>query len=425
MKKVLIIVALFAVLGASFLMNPAESKNKPYYSGDSVSYQGKFYVGTTNTGKFELFVLEGNQLNNVLTIQSTDWGNPEFVDLLFEKANGGLFVYLVNGRYLYKYDITNPEVPTVVKKIKDNSWDWFARVEKVNGNLVTIGSKGVKVWNQDYKVIDSYSMVNNMSLGSIEFADKGKLILNLQDKLNIYSTASRQRVAEYSIASNDVKTSRAITSDSDSKLVYLVDDKSLKAVNFEGDVKQEFKHVGVTGYDVINSTDPNYLYFSDGVGVVKVDKETFKPADWSWTNNYSPAGSWAMGLSSAYDATGEKIAVFNGSNILVLDQKMNKVAVFMAQEKETRPIEGLSLGVDKNIGAAGSQVAVHGTGFGLGEDLKITFNKIIVANIKADDNGRFETIITVPAIAHTPLSTDIKVTGLNSKKTYSTSFRIE
>jgi len=425
MKKVLIIIVLLTALVVPFLVNPAESKTKLYYSGDSVSYQGKFYVGTTNTGKFELFALDGNQLDKVLTIQSTDWGNYEFVDSLFEKADGRLFAYLVNGRYLYKYDISNPEVPTVVKKIKDNSWDWFARVEKVNGNLVTIGSKGVKVWNSDYQVIDSYAMVNNMSLGSIQFAEKGKLILNLQDKLNIYSTASRQRVAEYSIASNDANTARAITSDSDSNLVYLVDDKSLKAVDFEGDVKQELKHVGVTGYDVIDSTDPNYLYFSDGVGVVKVDKETFKPVDWSWTTNYSPAGSWAMGLSSAYDTTGEKIAVFNGSNILVLDKKMNKVAVYLAQEKETKPQEGLSLGLDKNFAAAGSQVAIHGTGFGLGEDLKIEFNKILVSKIKADENGRFEAVITVPKVDYAPLSTDIKVTGLNSKKTYSTSFRIE
>lgn len=424
MKKVLIIAVLFAVLGVSFFMNPTESKSKPYYSGDSVSYKGKLYVGTTNTGKFELLALEGNQLNEVVSIQSTDWGNPEFVDSLFEKAGGNLYVYLVNGRYLYKYDITNPEVPTVVVKIKDNSWDWFARVEKVDGKLVTIGSKGVKVWNSDYQVINSYDMVNNMDLGSIKFSADGKMIMNMQDKLNVYSTASRKKVSEYSIATNDAKTARTISSDSERGLVYLVDDKSLKAVDFNGDVKKEFKHISTSGYDVVDSTNPDYLYFSDGVGIVKVDKDTFKAANWSFTTSNSPAGSWAMGLSAAYDSTGEKIVIFNGSNILVLDQNMNKVATYMAVEKETRALEALSLVTDKNFAAANSQVAIHGTGFASGENLTITFNKVIVGNVAADEDGRYEAVITVPSVKG-PLMTDIKVTGENSKRTYSTSFKIE
>lgn len=424
MKKVLIIAVLFAVLGVSFFMNPTESKTKPYYSGDSVSYKGKLYVGTTNTGKFELFALNGNQLDEVVTIQATDIGNTEFVDSLFEKANGNLYVYLVNGRYLYKYDISYPEVPTVVLKLKDNSWDWLARVEKVNGNLVTVGSKGVKVWNSDYQVIDSYSMVNNKNLGSIKFSSDGKMILNMQENLDVYSTASRAKVSEYSIASNDANTSRSISSDSNLGLVYLVDDKSLKAVDFKGNVKKEFRHISTTGYDVIDSTDPNYLYFSDGIGIVKIDKETFKAVDWSFTTNDSPSGSWAMGLTSAYDNTGEKVVIFNGSNILVLDQNLNKVAVYMAIEKETRALESLSLVIDKNFAGANSKVAIHGTGYAAGENLKITFNKVLVANVAADENGRYETMITVPNVKG-PLLTDIKVTGESSKKTYSTSFRIE
>jgi hypothetical protein len=424
MKKVLIIAVLFAVLGVSFFMNPTESKTKPYYSGDSVSYKGKLYVGTTNTGKFELFALNGNQLDEVATIQATDIGNTEFVDSLFEKANGNLYVYLVNGRYLYKYDITNPEVPTVVLKIKDNSWDWLARVEKVNGNLVTVGSKGVKVWNGDYQVVNSYSMVNNKDLGYIQFSADGKFILSMKDKLDVYGAASRKKDSEYSIATNDANTSRAFSSDANSGLVYLVDDKSLKAVDFDGNLKKEFLHVGVTGYDVIDSTDPNYLYFSDGVGIVKVDKETFKAVDWSYTTSNSPAGSWAMGLSSAYDATGEKVVIFNGSNILVLDQNMNKVAIHMAVEKETRALEALTLVTDKSFAAANSQVAIHGTGYAVNENLQITFNKVLVANVAADENGRYEAVITVPNVKG-PLMTDIKVTGESSKKTYSTSFRIE
>ncbi|HTX87209.1 MAG TPA: hypothetical protein VMC41_04070 [Candidatus Nanoarchaeia archaeon] len=423
MKKVLIIAVLFAVLGVSFLMQPTEGKTKPYYSGKTVSYNGTFYVGTVNTGDFELFALQGKQLVKVTDIQSLDPESKEFDDLLFVKADGNLYAYLVNGRYLYKYDISNPEIPTVLTKVKDNSWDWFTRVEMVNGNLVTIGSKGMKVWNSNLQVIQAYSMINNSTLGYSQFVDQGKLIVNLKDKLDVYNTASMQKVSEYSIAVNNVGASRTITSDDN--LIYLVDDQSLKAVDFDGNVVRQFDHAGVDGYNVIDSTDPNYLYFSDGLGIVKVDKETFQPVSWDWTSNNGPSGSWAMGLSSANDANGEKIAIFNGSNIMVLDQNMKTLATYMSVEKDNRPAQPLSLSIDKNFAAANSQVAISGTGFGLNETLKIEFNKVKVAEVNTDDFGSFQTIITVPTVGSTPLSTDIKVTGETSKLTYSTSFRIE
>jgi hypothetical protein len=426
MKKVLIISILLAVLGVSFLINPTESKTKSYYSGEAISFNGKVYVGTTNTGKFELFTLENSQLVKKIAVQSLDRESAEFYDLHFDRENGKLYVYLVNGRYLYKYDVTNPAVPALALKIKDNSWDWFSRVDKVNGKLITIGSKGTKIWNRDMQVIDSYSMINNSTMGAAQFSQAGNFVFNLKDKLSIYNTASREKVAEYAIAVNDKQASRGLVSDSDSNLIYVVDDKSLKAINFEGQVVREFKHVSNAGYDVaVSAVNPNYLYFSDGLGVVKVDKETMKPVDWSWTIRTAPAGSWAMGLAIAADAAGDKIVVFNGSNILVLDQKMNQLGSYSAVEIDVNPVEPLSLSADKNFGAPGTQVSLRGTGFGLSEDLDIKFGGILVSQIKADENGRFAAIITVPTPAIHPAPADIKVIGKSSGKTYSISFRIE
>jgi hypothetical protein len=96
----------------------------------------------------------------------------------------------------------------------------------------------------------------------------------------------------------------------------------------------------------------------------------------------------------------------------------------MSVEKETRQNESLSLGIDKDHGAANSEIGIHGTGFGLSENLKIEINRVLVSNVRADEYGRFETIIAVPNIKG-PLTTDIKVTGATSKKTYSTTFRVE
>jgi hypothetical protein len=126
MKKVLIIPVLLAVLCSAFIIQPTQGKNMPYYSGKAVSYNGTFYVGTTNTGDFELFALSNGQLNKVTDIQSNDQESHAFCDVLFQKADGNLYAYLTNGRYLYKYDISNPLAPVVLMKIKDNSWDWFS-----------------------------------------------------------------------------------------------------------------------------------------------------------------------------------------------------------------------------------------------------------------------------------------------------------
>ncbi|MDD5527470.1 MAG: hypothetical protein PHO56_00650 [Patescibacteria group bacterium] len=424
MKKILAIAVLFAVLGVSLLMNPSESKTKPYYSGAAVSYNGQLFIGSVNSGSFELFTLSDGKIVKEITIDSPAYENKQFLDLAFAKESGKLFAYLVNGRFIYKYDISNPLIPTVAMKIKDNSATWTSGIKIVDGRLVTISNRGARIWNDNYQIVDSYSQITEKNYGTASFSGNEIAIAN-EDTVSLFSIASRSKVAEYTIAVNDVRTKRDIVSDSDSNLVYVVDDQSLKAINSQGDVVKEFKHASNAGYDVANSAvNPNYLYFSDGLGIVKVDKETLKPVDWSWTVRTAPQGSWAMGMDVVSDASGDKIVVFNGSNIMVLNQNMKPIDYFMSVEKDTNPVEALTIGLDKNMAASGSQVAIHGTGFGLGETLKIEFNNIKVAEVQADANGRFETIITVPAISG-PLSTDIKVTGLSSKLTYSTSFRIE
>ena len=426
MKKVLILstIAVLAVVGVMLLASPGQSRNRAYYSGEAASYNGKVYAGTVNSGSFELFEIANSQIYKKTTIQSLDRESGAFADLLFEKSGNKLFVYLINGRYLYKYDISNPVVPKQEAKIKDNSWDWFSRLGRVNGQLATIGSKGVKVWNKDLVVVNAYGMFRDRDLGSAVFSPTGELAINLKgDDLKIYSTASRDKVAEYSIASADKKAIREVVGDSDDKLIYVVDDKSLKAIGLDGMVKKEFKHISNVGYDVAESANPDYLYFSDGIGIVKVNKDSFKPVKWAYSYIGTPAGSWSMGLKAVRDGLGEKVVVFNGSNIWVLDENLKTVATYESQEIETRPIEDLFLSADKNRAAPGTEVSLRGGGFGLEENLKIEFAGIKQVIIRADKNGRFQQVLTVPSVL--PTAADIKVIGQTTKKTYSISFKID
>jgi hypothetical protein len=426
MKKIIVIALAFCVLGTSFLVmnpSPTQGKTKPYYSGEAVNFNGKIFIGSTNSGKFELFALEGGKIVRKTAVASPANENKEFYDLLFSKEGGKLFAYLTNGRYLYKYDITNPIVPIVAMKIKDNSADWTSAVEKVDGNLITVTNRGVRIWNSKYQVVDSINTIKDKNFGTASFSKNNIAIAN-KDKVTIYSAVTRQKVAEYTLALNDDRAKRNIVSNADGNLTYVVDDKSLKAINAAGEVQKEFKHISNTGYDVSSSIiNPDYIYFSDGLGIVKMDKNTFKPVSWAYTTRNTPVGSWAMGLDTVNDGTGEKVVVFNGSNILVVDQNMKEVAYYESVEEDTRPIENLFLNIDKNRGAAGTQVSVVGGGFGLGEELTIYFSGIKQATVKADESGRFSAVITVPSVL--PGGADIKVTGKSTKKTYSTAFKIE
>ncbi len=424
MKKIVIITILLSLVGSAFLIaNPAKSKAKPYYSGEATSYNGNVYVGTVNSGSFELFALENGNLYRKTAIQSQDRESKEFADLLFWKENGKLFVFLTNGRYLYKFDITNPIVPKEILKMKDNSWDWFLRLDTINGKLATIGSKGIKVWNKDMIVIDSYSMVNNYNLGSVSFSKNGESILNMKnDALRVYNTATRSEVAKHSVVSNDERSVRQAVLNNDGS-VYFVDDKSLKLVGLDGQTKKEFEHIADTGYDVADSINSDYLYFTDGIGVVKMDRNTFKPVKWAYSYTDTPAGSWAMGLKVVSDGSTEKVVVFNGSNIWVLDSNLKTLASYESREEDYRPIEDLSLGIDKTFAAAGSQVSLVGQGFGIGEEIKIDFAGVKQTIVRSDVNGRFSTILTVPTVL--PGNVDIKATGLSTKRTYSMAFTIQ
>ncbi len=425
MKKIVIITVLLSLVGTViFVGSQAKGKVKPYYSGEAASFNGKVYVGTVNSGSFELFALENGNLYRKTSIQSQDRESKEFADLLFWKEGGKLYVFLTNGRYLYKYDISNPVVPKEVAKIKDNSWDWFLRLDVKDGKLVTIGSKGMKVWNNEMIVVDSYNMIDNYDLGSASFSEKGDLAINMQnDKVKVYNTATRKEVAEYSIATNDSKAVRSAVGTSDEGLVYLVDDKSFKAIGLDGEVKKEFKHISNAGYDVADSVNPDYIYFTDGMGVVKVDRDTFKPTKWAYAYADTPTGSWSMGLKVVPDGASEKVVVFNGSNIWVLDNNLNTVAYYESKEEDYRPIEDLSLGIDKNFAAPGTQVSLVGQGYGIGEDVKIEFAGVKQTVVQADVNGRFKAILTVPSVL--PGGADIKATGQSTKRTYSIAFKIQ
>ena len=131
-----------------------------------------------------------------------------------------------------------------------------------------------------------------------------------------------------------------------------------------------------------------------------------------------------MNLLKALNLNGDKIVVFNNSNILVLDEKLNKVASAAAEDEDNSvyATENLFLNLDKNRAAPGGQVSVNGGGFFPYEELSLELAGS-KQTIKTDNRGRFRQILNVPTA--TAGNYDIKATAAVSKLTYSISFTIE
>lgn len=419
MKKIGI--SIFALLLVLFLVQipGVNSRTRPYVSGDTINYKGKAYIGTTNSGSFELFRFIDGSIRKELDISSHDRDFPIFHDLVFAEEASRLYVYLVNGRDLLKYDITYPNSLRLTQKVKDNSGDYFFGLGKAGGERIyTIGSNGVKVWNTDLLVVSTYRIELDFNQ-NLAFNNSGSNIY-LVDKESLKVIDAFWR---YDIMVDDLYLledhNRKPFVDGASGDVFVVDDSSLRKIGPNGET-DEFRHISRFGYDVAGSPGSSHVYFSDGVGLVKTRKSDLKPLDWEWTTELGGGNGWAMGLETLDTEAGEKLVVFNGSSILVMSSGLALEDYYLAQENN-QVFKPLNMTLSAYRAFGGSLVTVYGSGFAYNEEVEINIenNKF---RVFTDPEGNFEKNITIPDLRSR--MTDIKATGLISGKTYSIGFEI-
>jgi len=417
------------ILATVFILKEVKGESKSYYFGDAINYNSRIIFGTVNSDDFELFALIDNKIiktAEIKAIKNTFLGEDNFSDLQFKIKDGKLYLYLTKGRFLYKYDISNIYNPKLEKQVKNNIWDWFNGLTMENDRIVTIGIKGLKVWNDDLQIINGYDLKNEYQY-DIKFSKNGRYIFNSGDNIiNIFDTYLRKIIAELPMTVNQYHF-RKVYNDSLHNAVYAVDDESLKKFNFSGQSEvlksvKEFKHISTSGYDVDGLDASEFVYFSDGIGIVKADKINLEPIDWVYTTDLGAKGGWAQGLKIIDGYDGEVVIAFNTSCILVLDNKLDLIDYYKIIEKDEESQEDLWLSLDKDRATAGSLISLRGGGYGLKEKIVITFaGEEYIA--QADDKGRFTAIVTVPSVLSA--RTDIKVSGQYSGLNYSIAFNIE
>lgn len=433
MKKKLLLASFVIIALSLVFISGVKGGTSSHVNGDALYFKGKIYLATANSGAAGLYQIDNAKITKVATVNAIAGtsGCVGFIDAVLNVESGGLFMFLTDGEYVYKYDINDPANPVLFKKSNDSTNSRFIGLGKIDNKVYSVSDQGVKIWNDDMEVFYNAN-INNSLPHNIGFSKKGNFIFNINyDQLEIYDAYSQKLVSSINLTVND-NHEREIYNDEASGTIYLVDDQAVKQVDFSGKVIKSFKHTSNQGYDIAYAPGDDYLYFSDGLGVAKLNKVTLKPVSWAYTKNFSGANGWATDLKVVRDNYGEKIIIFDNDEIIILDQDYKKVGSIRADNSGSVCLaeENLSLTLDKNDALAGSEVRLSGRGYSPGENLLIYLGNRKISSTGADSQGRFSKIITVPQFdANTPEFRpglmDIKVLGDSSGKTYSINFQID
>ena len=431
MKKIISLTILAAVV--LFAAVPAgQTKNKSYYSGDALNYNGQLVIASANTGNLEIFKLNGNSLDRVISVRPLNARfnrYDSYYQTKLSEENGHLYAYAITDFKVDKYDISALSAnPALVNTISNTYWEWYGDMDQVGDHFLTIGSQGVKLLNSDMQVVDSYNL-KDADQYNIRVSEDGRYLLDIQNNaVQVFDRQTRSIVSTISLNYNKASDNRRAAMDASGN-IFVTDDFYTKEFSLDGTLKASFRHLDQSGYDTV-LTD-NSVYFSNGVGVVKLSQDSLKLQKYRYTGVYGGNG-WAMGLKAVPTDNGDRVVVFNGSGILVLNQNLQKTAFFAsdiaADEISATPTENLWLKTDTNSAQPGVNLKLSGGGFAPNELVNIYFDGQSNQNAQADNQGQFSANLIVPVItmaSTTPSkAVDIKAVGATSGLHYSTSFTV-
>jgi len=453
-SSVVFIMASF-IAGTFFFMQPTESKVQSYHSGDAISYNTKIIAASADTGNVELFSLEGEKLVRVAIIANEPSRFSKIYGVVLNQEGSKLYAYAATGNTLSKYDISNVKNPVLVQKGKDNTGDWFLQVKKTNNHIVTIGEKEVKLWNYELQTVNGFKLseAKNSSI-NINLSPDERFLFEVQtdfqndkenDFIKVIDSKTRQVVTSQQIVLDEVHD-HEVYYDLNKGFAYIAGDRVLKQINTITGEEKNFRHISDKGYDVVGISGSGHFYFSDGVGIVKMD-HSLNAIDWVYDYKLGMANGWAMGMKAVTHSNKETLVVFNHESIAILNDSLDLIADWKSTDEDPNPLaeitEAPSLSVDKNRATSDSRVSLRAAGFLPNEQIAVIFGKYTVVGVNrtvkkevelsrvtvtADANGRFTKILIVPEIPaqeKTPYPTDIIAEGLTSGVRYNLGFVIE
>jgi hypothetical protein len=427
-KKIfgLLFVCLVAVLA---VVTVGRTNYKAYYSGDAIAYRGQLIIASTDTGSLEVFKLNGSSLERTAKLKAPNSvldRTDDFSSVKFNIEDGRLYAYAVSAYTLYKYDVSDPAAPSLYAKQKNTYYEWYHRVDRFGSSIVTISDHGLKVWKTagtSLDVIDSYKLdVDVPSAVNCDASGRYITTINSDNIARIYDTDKRQVISQFPVNYKNSKTRRQTYFDPVAREIYVFDDYYLKRFSLSGRLLASQGNSAANGYSVEEAGNSSYVYAANGDSIMKLSKGDLKTglkiSAWNLT-----AKGYAMGLKYVDLDGSDNLVVFNNEGIAVVNSSLKKIASVQASEIADEPQikEPLSLSLDHEAALPGTAISLSGTGYLPNEALQVAFDNTLT-KAQADNSGRFQTTITVPDYRKDVV--DVKVDGLKSKLTYSTTFKV-
>lgn len=430
MKKKIIISLFVGVLAIFGLASIGKTDYRAYYSGDAVNYQGNLIIASTDSGSLEVFKLNGNFLERVQKFKAPNSPldkTDEFSSVKLNVESGRLFAYATSAYTLYKYDLSDVSKPVLFAKQKNTYYEWYQRVDKFGSYIVTVSDKNIRLWkidNNTLDVVDSFKVENNVA-SAVRFDASGRYIttINQDNLLRIFDTKTRETIASFPVNYKNSKTQRKTYFDPIAKQIFVFDDYYLKSFDLTGKLLVSYPNSSVNGYAVEPAGDYSYVYVVNGDSIMKLSKANFRNGLKISARSVG-ANGFAMGLKYVDMIGQDRLVVFNGGTISVLNSSLDKIASIgaISETLKPEPKEKLALSFDYYKGTPGATVNLSGAGYLPNEEIKINFGGQIT-KITANSQGRFSKSLIVPESGREII--DAKVDGLSSGLTYSITFNVQ
>ncbi|MFH1713449.1 MAG: hypothetical protein ABH896_04700 [Candidatus Jacksonbacteria bacterium] len=451
MKKIISLLTLASVIIpiSVLTVKPVNSTAKTYGFADVIEISGQTVAVVPNGSGIEtLSITSDNKIKKLA--EAVPGGNgikPQSAYVKIE--NGKAVAYVAAGAAVQKYDISSPSWPALIKSI--DSPVGFTRdiAGKSGTSLILIaGDKGVK--EMETNGLSPIRDVWNGTAYGVDVNDAGKMVINSYDKgVTLNPNGSAEFVVNLKHAQPALKKPFITPSGTG----FVADDNGVKKIGAE----VVFASPSGFGFS-IDADSEGYLYFVNGWGVYKLDKN-LNQIDFQTINLVA---GWAQGIKVFQSNGKTKILVLASDRIYLLDENLSILDTYTYQPmrnlktigidddpaklqiaaKASPADQPLSVRVSKAPVKPGDIIKVYATGFYSGEPLtlevgaqvnppdpqgNIIINKDnLTEKSVADGNGNqvFEHII-IPEQKTYPIMINIRVFGQNSKRQYSLALRVE
>lgn len=421
-----LLLGIIFTLGLFFVCHNALAEpDKEYRSGQIIAINGKNYLIASNKEFAEIIEIGAD---NKLTQVSEVHGSEAITDLYAGQYLNKYFLVTATGRYLYRYDISDPGAPKIEFKrdmyVFKRGQFKIGSINALAGNkdyLFGAGSNGVRSFLKDslffYKIYDfdkSYGVA----------ANDDRLYVITENKGRVYNIASGEKLAEVDLENKD-KINRSPYFDNSGN-AYFPSDRGLVNINTVNHEKKSY-------YNPVPKTE-NYsygvttfsggdIYYVNGHGITTLDKNLNKLKFLIATkSNLYGANSWAVGITAAKVGAREVIAVFNKSSILLLDKNLKVLSQYKYKKLYSDSItKDLKVKASANHGSYGQKINLKLYGFWPNEIVAVTFGQNSYS-IKVDNQGYASTDLAVPYQDNRQAI--IQAVGADSKFSYQTVFTI-